>query len=176
VKFFLYGQNENSPVLIDTFDSSIERILNLEFSHTGSEIIGQLCRDSPKSLEPTDIVKWVLSVTIPFQIFFNRIPRKSPAFWECKFGTKIVQINHDRKKNKFMVTIDDGLKVEFNLTFESIFRGPGKPFLVETKLKGNISPVLLLKPMLSYGRQNLKFRMETLFGKTRFFDKKNRQI
>ena len=75
-----------------------------------------------------------------------------------------------------MVTIDDGLKVEFNLTFESIFRGPGKPFLVETKLKGNISPVLLLKPMLSYGRQNLKFRMETLFGKTRFFDKKNRQI
>lgn len=103
-------------------------------SHTGSELLGQLCRNCPESSDSLELIKWILSVKIPPYIFFNRIPRPSLKLFECKFDNSLIVIEN-LSPNKFKVTIEAGVTTSFQVSFESVFRGPGKPFLIETKIK-----------------------------------------
>ena len=106
-------------------------------SHTGSELLGQLCRNCPESSDSLELIKWILSVKIPPYIFFNRIPRPSLKLFECKFDNSLIVIEN-LSPNKFKVTIEAGVTTSFQVSFESVFRGPGKPFLIETKIKSKL--------------------------------------
>jgi len=89
--------------------------------------------------DPVEMVKWVLSIKIPPLIFFNRIPAASPKYFECKFDNKNVQIEN-LSSSKFKVKVQSsaaqGCSTSFQVGFESIYRGPGKPCLIEIKIKG----------------------------------------
>ena len=54
---------------------------------------------------------------------------------ECKFDDKHVIVEH-APSQKFKVSIKSSIFISFHLTLESVYRGPGKPFLIELKFKG----------------------------------------
>lgn len=106
----------------------------LTSSKSGAQIVAQLCRHSPKSADPIELVKWILALKIPSVIFpGGKVPAASSSVFECKFDEKRVTV--ERRESTFTVTIQSAITVSFRLAFDSVYRGPGKPFLVEIKIK-----------------------------------------
>ena len=107
----------------------------LTSSKSGVQIVAQLCRHSPKTAEPIELVKWILAVKIPSVIFAGgKVPGASSSVFECMFDEKRVTV--ERREASFSVTIQSAIAVSFRIAFDSVYRGPGKPFLVEIKIKG----------------------------------------
>lgn len=98
--------------------------------NSGAFQVAYLCRHCPSSTDPSDLAKWLLSVNCPSSIFRNRIPAKSPQYYECKFGEKHLQIE-SFPGPLFKVSIANGLLIKFTLSFQSNFQGPGRPFYIQ---------------------------------------------
>jgi len=101
----------------------------LSGSESGSMKLARVCLGCPETTDPVEFLKWFLSISNIEKILKNRIPTKSPESLTVKSNGTKVEIN--KQENKYECKIDNGMEIKFDVEFNSLYRGPGKPYEIQ---------------------------------------------
>ena len=104
------------------------------FSESGSMKLARVCLGCPETTDPVEFLKWFLSISNIEKILKNRIPTKSPESLTVKSNGTKVEIN--KQENKYECKIDNGMEIKLDVEFNSLYRGPGKPYEIQIQFSG----------------------------------------
>ena len=96
--------------------------------------LARVCLGCPDTTDPVEFLKWFLSISNIEKILKNRIPTKSPESLTVKSNGTKVEIN--KQENKYECKIDNGMEIKFDVEFNSLYRGPGKPYEIQIQFSG----------------------------------------
>lgn len=96
--------------------------------------LARVCLGCPETTDPVEFLKWFLSISNIEKILKNRIPTKSPESLTVKSNGTKVEIN--KHENKYECKIDNGMEIKFDVEFNSLYRGPGKPYEIQIQFSG----------------------------------------